>query len=105
MQMIPFMIVGALIATVGLIWLQFFLSKRSNKWTGLILPILSFASSLLNVLNIKDTGDLWQNITLIVSTVFLSNIPTIIFLSTYLACRENLKRKVQLKNLNIQDSE
>lgn len=93
-----------LIAAVGVI-LQLFLSKKSNKWLGLILPIITFVFSLLYVLNIMDTGSLWQNMILIVSTLLLSNIPTIILLAIYFACREKLKRKAQLEKMNIQDLE
>ena len=94
-----------LIVAVGVLWLQFFLSKKSSKWLGLILPIITFAFSLLYVLNIMDTGSLWQNMILIVSTLLLSNIPTIILLAIYFACREKLKRKAQLEKMNIQDLE
>lgn len=91
-----------LIFTVGVI-LQLFLSKKSSKWLGLILPMITFAVSLLYVLNIMDTGSLWQNMMLIVSTLLLSNIPTIILLVIYFACREKLKRKAQLEKMSIQD--
>jgi len=36
----------------GIILLQIFLSKKENKWLGLILPIISFCISLIAVLNI-----------------------------------------------------
>lgn len=93
-----------LIAAVGVI-LQLFLSKKSSKWLGLILPIITFAFSLLSLLNIVGTDNLWQNIILNVSTLLLSNIPTIILLAIYFACREKLKRKAQLEKMNIQDLE
>lgn len=94
-----------LIAAAGVIWLQLFLSKKSSKWFGLILPAVTFAFSLLYVLGMMDTGSLWQNIILIVSIFFLSNIPTLILLAIYFACRERLKRKAQLEKMNIQDLE
>jgi hypothetical protein len=65
------------------------LIKKSSKWLGLILPIITFVFSLLTVLNIMDTGDLWQNIILIVSTLLISNIPTIILLAVYFAAEKN----------------
>lgn len=34
---------------VGAIFLQIFLSKRSNMWLGLILPIISFSISIISV--------------------------------------------------------
>ncbi|MGE4485377.1 MAG: hypothetical protein AB7C97_09750 [Oscillospiraceae bacterium] len=98
-------IITFLLMVPGAILLQWFLSKRSCKWLGLILPIVSFAFSLLFVLNIADTGSLWQNIVLTVSTLLLSNIPTIIFLAIYFACRQKIKRNAQIKKMNIQDLE
>ena len=37
---------------VGIILLQIYLSKKENKWSGLVLPILSFFISLIAVFNI-----------------------------------------------------
>ncbi|NCB52887.1 MAG: hypothetical protein EOM54_13600 [Clostridia bacterium] len=85
--------------------LQIFLSRRVCGWWGLILPIISFGVSLLYVLNIADTGSLWQNTVLIVSTMLLANIPTLIFLAIYFVCRGKIKRDVQIKKMNIQDLE
>lgn len=99
------LLIVLIVLIVAVLWLQFFLSKKSSKWLGLILPIITFAFSLLYVLNIMDTGSLWQNMILIVSTLLLSNIPTIILLAIYFACREKLKRKAQLEKMNIQDLE
>ena len=45
-----------LAALVGGIFLQIFLSRRESRWPGLVLPLLTFLLSLLNVLNIADTG-------------------------------------------------
>jgi len=94
-----------LAVAIGLIWLQIFLSKKESKWFGLILPMITFSFSLLYVLNIMDTGNLLQNIILIVSTLLTSNIFTIILLAIYFACREKMKRKAQLEKMNIQDLE
>jgi len=93
-----------LIAAVGVI-LQLFLSKKSSKWLGLILPIITFAFSLLYVLNIVGTDSLWHNMILTVSTLLLFNISTIILLAIYFGCREKLKRKAQLEKMSIQDLE
>ena len=35
----------------GIIWLQIFLSKKENKWPGLVMPIISFLFGLLYPLN------------------------------------------------------
>ncbi len=36
---------------VGIILLQIYLSKKENKWSGLVLPIISFCISLIAVFN------------------------------------------------------
>ncbi len=89
----------------GAIWLQIFLSKKTNKWFGLILPIITLAFSLIFVINIRDTGSAWQNTITIASTLLLANIPTAILLAIYFACREKLKRKSQIDKMSIQDLE
>ena len=94
-----------LIFAAGIIWLQLFLSRKSGRWFGLVLPIISFAVSFIYVLGIMDTGSLWQNLILIGSTLLLSNISTIILLAIYFACREKFKRKTQLEKMNIHDLE
>lgn len=105
MTNVIFILLIVLLAAIGIIWLQLFLSKKTSKWSGLIIPIITFAFSFLYVSNIIDTGSLWQNIILIVSTLLLSNIPTIILVAIYFACREKLKRKAQIEKMNIQDLE
>lgn len=94
--MIVLVLIGIL-ATVGIVLLQFFLSKKSNKWYGLVLPLIFFAFSLQHTLTVMDTGSLWQNVISSASIFLLSNIPTVILLVTYFACRENLKRATQTK--------
>ena len=89
----------------GAIWLQIFLSKKANRWLGLILPIITFVFSLIFTMNIRDTGNAWQNTISIASTLLLTNIPTAILLAIYFACREKLKRKSQINKMSIQDLE
>lgn len=121
---------------VGAIVLQIYLSKKENKWFGLILPIISFCISLIAVFGIAayttttldaqvidENGVVIQNVepeasvstqqvqdtpSLIfsVGSVFLLyNIPTIVLLAIYFACREKIKRKKALDKMNIQDLE
>lgn len=89
----------------GAIWLQIFLSKKANRWLGLILPIITFGLSLIFVMNIIDTGNAWQNTITVASTLLLTNIPTAILLVIYFACREKLKKKSQIDKMSIQDLE
>lgn len=97
------MIVLGLVVTAGLIWLQIFLSRRPNRWLGLILPALSFLLSWLPIFGLMDTGDTWQNVLMITVTLLLSNISTVVLLIIYALVREKLKKKAQLDKMNIQD--
>lgn len=116
----------------GSIWLQTFLSKKKNKWLGLIIPIICFMFSIMTVLSlamytnktilrtetingvevIEETTTLQSErpsmISMIVSIIpvfITSNIPTIIFLAVYFACREKLKLRNELDKMSIQDLE
>lgn len=101
----PIRIIILIIVVAGLLWLQLFLSKMPNKWLGLFLPAITFSFSLLFLFNIKDSGSLWHNIVLIVSSLLLSNIPTMFLLLIYIVCRDKIKKKNQLNKMNIVDLE
>ena len=89
---------------VAIILLQIVLSKRENKWTGLIIPIISFGLSILWILNIQYYLAL-SRLTLKVILVFIiTNIPTAIFLAIYFICRKN-KKVNEINKMNIQDLE
>ena len=94
-----------LLIFTGIIWLQLFFSKKENKWLGLILPAIFFVYSILMVLNIAIFDDMsgWDIFSMLASTFLLSNIPTIILLAVYLACRERIKRNDELHKMSIQD--
>lgn len=98
------LILFAVICT-GVVFLQIFLSKRESKIPGLILPCITFALSLLFLLNFAvpeggATADLWLNILI---SLLLSNIPTFILMAIYFACREKIRKSKQLDKMNIQD--
>lgn len=94
-----------LILLAGIIILQIFLSKRENKWLGLILPIINVMFSILGVLGLAVYG--YQSTTEIIlqlTMVFiLFNIPTIILLAIYFACREKLKKSKEIDKMKIED--
>lgn len=100
----------------GVVWLQVFLSKRKNKWLGLILPLINLVSSLIPSFstlqamspfipktiesfdeygNLTSTATISGNISsaiLSVITVFLIyNISTLIFMVIYWICRRKQK--------------
>lgn len=60
MRIMTFALVGVLLFLVAMVVLQIFLSRRENKWAGRILPIITFGYSLVMMLNVAHTGDLWQ---------------------------------------------
>jgi branched-subunit amino acid transport protein len=64
---------------VALCVLQIFLSKRKNKWVGLILPLIAFIFSILLI-----------NISTNFIGLVIANIPTIIFLIIYFVCQKEM---------------
>jgi uncharacterized membrane protein YoaK (UPF0700 family) len=117
----------------GVIMLQIFLSKKENKWLGLILPFISLAISIVAVLGIgsftttgtvqiirDSTGAIIQQEEVetinrtqetaslgltVVSTFLLFNIPTIVLLAIYFGCREKQRQRKSLEKMQAQDLE
>ena len=91
-----------LLFIAGVIVLQIFLSKRESKWPGLVLPIISFLISFIYPLNmaIPSVGGF---IFALVLGWLIANIPTIVLLTIYFACRVKQRRNKQLDKMNIQD--
>ena len=103
MMFLPIIIMSIFLP--GIIILQIFLSKRENKWLGLILPMISVLFSIMTLITLTVMWDvsvverIGQSIMLLV----VSNIPTIILMAIYLACREKSKKKKEMDKMNIQD--
>ena len=91
-----------LVLIVGGILLQIFLSKRENKWTGLILPVLTFLYSLVMVCNITSVDGQMPWGPLLASFV-IGNIPTAVLLAVYWACREKFRKKSEVDKMHIGD--
>lgn len=93
---------GVLVFVAGGILLQIFLSKREGKWPGLILPLLSFLYSLVMALSAVayNGGVPWGPI---LASLILGNIPTVILLAIYFACREKFHKRSELDKMNISD--
>lgn len=123
-----------LLLLAGTVWLQIFLSKTERKWPGLILPVICLCFSLLPVFSIpayhsvtiteqtvSESGEVIKHVTkekakmtagetasvLVTSLVILGifNIPTVIYLGIYGACRGKRKKSQELEKMNIQDLE
>lgn len=138
LNILPLLLTIALI--VGLVFLQLFLSKKENKYLGLLLPILSLLLSLVTVFSMyafstishTESRQVELETTGVVSseppsskaqdvstqinsapaegfflsmlvTFLLSNIPTVVLVVIYLACREKIKRNRELDKMTLQD--
>ena len=73
---------------IGIVLLQIFLSRTERKWPGLILPVISFLFGFLYPFNMSAGRLIWQ----VFFVWLLGNIPTIIFLAIYFACRPKRKQ-------------
>ena len=93
------------IVVAGAIALQVFLSKKQNKFIGLILPTIALLFSLIMVLNVvfEETMTNWQVFFTLFSTFFIGNIPTIILLAIYFGIREKMKIESELDKTRIKD--
>lgn len=94
-----------LILGVGGILLQIFLSRRENKWLGLILPCITCLVALFYVLMYLPTGHVVQDVIKSVVVFLLANIPTGILLAIYFACRSGMNKKQQIDKMKIHDLE
>jgi Na+-translocating ferredoxin:NAD+ oxidoreductase RnfA subunit len=91
----------------GIVVLQIFLSKRVNRWLGLLLPAVSVIFALLGAANVVVDPAVtpFQNALSVFSVFLLYSIPSLILLAIYAACREKIKKKKDIDRMNIQDLE
>ena len=91
-----------LVLLVGVPVLQVFLSRRENRWPGLLLPLLTFLYSLVMVCSVTayEGGIPWGPI---LASLILGNIPTAVLLVIYFACREKFRRRSELDKTRIED--
>ena len=102
MARVAITLVFVLALLVGGVFLQIFLSKRENRWPGLILPLLSFLYSLLMACSaVAYNGGIPWGASL--ASLVLGNIPTVILLAIYAACRERFRKRSELDKMNIKD--
>ena len=95
-------IIFLLALLVGVPLLQIFISRRESKWPGLILPLLAFLYSLVMALSATayNGGIPWGPI---LASLLLGNIPTVILLAIYAACREKFRKRSELDKMQIKD--
>ncbi len=101
-----------LVLVVGVFYLQYFLSKKENKWLGLVLPIISFFFSLMAALSavssvtVSNNGETVGRSPGMISAIIIflyNNIPTLIFLSIYYIEQEKIKKQARLERMKIED--
>ena len=102
MARVTIMLVLVLVLQVGVILLQIFLSKRESRWPGLLLPLVTFLYSLVMALSAVayNGGIPWGPI---LASLILGNIPTVILLAIYFACREKFRKRSELDKMSIDD--
>ena len=115
---------------VGAIFLQIYLSKKENKWYGLILPLATLAISLMAVMGMAAFVEVGQTTMSqyidgalvatiideggnreaipgamggIIYTFILLNIPTVILLAIYKAVRSKQNRRRDVEKMSVQD--
>jgi len=112
----------------AIILLQIYLSKKKNKWLGLILPFITLAISILVVLGVTlfsvnsvvetidvngkiisgDSKMLHTSSDILLTSLYmfiLYNIPTGILLIIYKACRSESGKTKEIDRMSIQDLE
>ena len=102
-----YLIMGFSIAVFGI--LQAKLSKKENETFGLILPTISFVSAILILLYSGILNDTTKSFAVYICQVAFCllglNVPTIVFLAIFFACRKNSKAIKELNKMNIMDLE
>ena len=95
-------IILMLVLLVGMPVLQVFLSRREHRWPGLLLPLLTFLYSLVMVCSVVayEGGIPWGPI---LASRISGNIPTVVLLVIYFACREKFRRRSEMDKTRIED--
>lgn len=90
----------------GMIFLQVYLSRMERRWPGLILPMCSLAYALLVVFSLgfydAHHGEMLAQVVLV---FILTNLPTVVLLAIYFACRSGRRKKDELEKMKLQDLE
>lgn len=105
---IVILILCILLPLAGAIILQVYLSKKENRWPGLLLPILFFIPSLLVMLlyllrSVFSGFAAGAALGFALLLFIICNIPTAILLVIYTVIRGPRKNKKEINKMNIQD--
>lgn len=95
----------SLIFLVGLISLQIFLSKKENKWVGLILPTINVIYSIVIIIGTAFSGNLSvvQIMIQALMSFLLCNTSTMILVVIYFFYREKRKKSKRKDEINADD--
>lgn len=91
-----------LVFIVGGVLLEIFLARREPKWPGLVLLVLTLLYSLAMACNVAAIGDSFPWGALL-GTLVVGNIPTVVLLAIYVACREKQRKRSELDKMEIDD--
>ena len=91
-----------LVFIVGGVLLEIFLARRESKGPGLVLPVLTLLYSLAMACNVAAIGDSFPWGALL-GTLVVGNIPTVVLLAIYVACREKQRKRSELDKMEIDD--
>ena len=91
-----------LVFIVGGVLLEIFLARREPKWPGLVLPVLTLLYSLAMACNVAEIVDSFPWGALLGPLVG-GNIPTVVLLAIYVACREKQRKRSELDKMEIDD--
>ena len=103
MQRTLFALVVLLLFLAGVVLLQIFLSRRERRWPGLVLPGITFLYSVLALLSVVAMGSVVEMVVAILVVAVLYNIPTLILLAIYFACRKKRRKRGELNRMKIED--
>lgn len=93
-----------IIVLILILFLQISLSKKENSKLGLVLPILTFAISIVAALNVYiPESNFSSAIALIISVFLYFNIPTIIFFAIYLYYKKDNNSRNEINRMKIND--
>jgi len=96
-------LIALLIFMVGAVLLQIFLSRRESRWPGLVLPGICVLFSLIAVLSVAALGGVMESIVTILVVLVLYNLPTLVLLAIYAACRSGRRRRSEADAMRIRD--
>lgn len=103
MQRTLFALVVLLLFLAGVVLLQLFLSRRESRWPGLVLPGITFLYSVLALLSVAAMGSVGEMVVTVLMVAVLCNIPTLILLAIYFACRKKRRKQGELNRMKIED--